>query len=137
MPIETHQYYLLTSIRQSGIGRIVMFYTKHDKVTEPVKRLAEILLRKWMRPILGKSADHKHLKLPEAEFNFEKSFNTFKPIINAADDGRQRARIPAKLAPAFTVAPRPLVPVGTVTEKKPEKYRKLKSTMQKFKSRKK
>jgi transcription factor SPN1 len=43
-----------------------MFYTKAERVSVPIKRMAEELIRRWMRPILGKSSDHKHRVLKEA-----------------------------------------------------------------------
>lgn len=45
-----------------------MFYTKSERVSPPIKRIAEELISKWMRPILGKSADHKHKVLLEARY---------------------------------------------------------------------
>jgi transcription factor SPN1 len=55
MPVETHH------LRSSLIGRVLMFYTKCERVQPDVKRKCEVLIRRWMRPILGKSADHRHL----------------------------------------------------------------------------
>jgi hypothetical protein len=46
-----------------------MFYTKCDVVTPEIKRLAESLVRRWMRPILGKSEDHRHKEVLQVNYN--------------------------------------------------------------------
>lgn len=46
-------------LRESGIGRIVMFYTKDSRPEISIKREAQRLVREWSRPILGKSDDYK------------------------------------------------------------------------------
>jgi transcription factor SPN1 len=63
MPIDTFH------LRNSRLGRVVRFYTKCDRVTPHIRKLADELIRKWMRPILGKSSDFKHKKLKEARYD--------------------------------------------------------------------
>ncbi|TGZ84311.1 hypothetical protein EX30DRAFT_369599 [Ascodesmis nigricans] len=46
-------------LRESGIGKIVMFYTKDSRPELHIKREAEKLVREWSRPILGKSDDYR------------------------------------------------------------------------------
>lgn len=46
-------------LRESGIGRIVSFYTKDIRPAAEIKRQAEVLVREWSRPILGKSDDYR------------------------------------------------------------------------------
>lgn len=46
-------------LRESGIGKIVMFYTKDSRPELHIKREAEKLVREWSRPILGKSDDFR------------------------------------------------------------------------------
>ncbi|KAJ3200698.1 Transcription factor iws1 [Entophlyctis luteolus] len=53
LPINTDH------LRDSKIGRVVMFYTKCDRTTPSILKLANELLEKWMRPILGRSQDYK------------------------------------------------------------------------------
>jgi transcription factor SPN1 len=62
MPVETHH------LRSSLIGRVLMFYTKCERVQPDVKRKCEVLIRRWMRPILGKSADHRHLQVKQVRY---------------------------------------------------------------------
>jgi transcription factor SPN1 len=42
----------------SGIGKVVMFYTRSNRPEPAIKRQAERLLSNWMRPILGKSDNY-------------------------------------------------------------------------------
>ncbi len=61
--IDTHY------LRTSKIGRVVRFYTKCNRVTPLIRKTAEELIRKWMRPILGKSKDFKHKKFREVRYD--------------------------------------------------------------------
>lgn len=54
-------------LRESGIGRIVMFYTKDVRPERSIKREAEKLVRDWSRPILGRSDDYRSRNVPVAD----------------------------------------------------------------------
>lgn len=56
-------------LRESGIGKIVLFYTKDIRPQLHIRRQAENLVRKWSRPILKKSADYKSKALPTASYD--------------------------------------------------------------------
>ncbi|KAJ3014967.1 UNVERIFIED_CONTAM: Transcription factor iws1, partial [Siphonaria sp. JEL0065] len=56
-------------LRESKIGRIVMFYTKCDRTTPSALKIANELLEKWMRPILGRTADYKKMGLKTVSFD--------------------------------------------------------------------
>src|SRR5436305_9929344 len=47
-------------LRQSGLGKIVLFYSKDVRPEERIRRQAEKLCQEWARPILGKSDDYRH-----------------------------------------------------------------------------
>lgn len=47
------------ALRSSGLGKVVVFYTKAKKVELPIKRGAERLLAEWTRPILKRSDDFR------------------------------------------------------------------------------
>ncbi|KAJ3114796.1 Transcription factor iws1, partial [Physocladia obscura] len=53
MPINTEH------LRESKIGRVVMFYSKCDRTSPSALKIVNELLEKWMRPILGRSHDYK------------------------------------------------------------------------------
>lgn len=47
------------ALLSSGIGRIVLFYTKTKRAQPEIKRMAERLMGEWSRPILKRTDDYK------------------------------------------------------------------------------
>ncbi|KAH6657405.1 hypothetical protein BKA67DRAFT_188231 [Truncatella angustata] len=65
LPIEKE------TLMASGIGKIVLFYTKSKKAVPTVKRLAEQLLGEWSRPILRKTHDYKQRQVETRDFDYQ------------------------------------------------------------------
>jgi len=57
-------------LRESGIGKVVMFYTKDKRPQLHIKREANRLVRDWSRPILGRSDDYHSREIPMAHDGF-------------------------------------------------------------------
>lgn len=58
------------SLKESGLGRVVLFYTKCKRVTTQINRLARELVSTWSRPIIKRSASYRDRVIPVApEFN--------------------------------------------------------------------
>lgn len=53
-------------LRESGIGKVVMFYTKDKRPQLHIKREADRLIGEWSRPILGRSDDYHSREIPMA-----------------------------------------------------------------------
>lgn len=53
----------------SGIGKVVLFYTKSKKPELSIKRAAERLLGEWTRPILKRSDDYRKRQLETADYD--------------------------------------------------------------------
>lgn len=53
MPVEKE------ALLSSGIGRVVLFYTKTKRAQPEIKRMAERLMGEWSRPILKRTDDYK------------------------------------------------------------------------------
>lgn len=53
----------------SGIGKIVLFYTKSTQPQPDIKRQAERLVGEWMRVILGKSKDRRNLPIQQRQYD--------------------------------------------------------------------
>jgi hypothetical protein len=51
------------TLKESYLGRVVLFYTKAPKVQGPIKRQADNLVQAWSRPILGRSSDMRNRKV--------------------------------------------------------------------------
>lgn len=48
-----------SALKSSGLGKIVYFYTKCKRVEPSIQRVADQLVRDWMRPILRRSKTFK------------------------------------------------------------------------------
>ncbi|KAI8913283.1 hypothetical protein EDD86DRAFT_200157 [Gorgonomyces haynaldii] len=115
----------VNNLRSSTVGHIINFYTKCDRVTAPIAKMATHLMMKWMRPILRRSASYKDKQIKQVRLEKER-----KPRqqLELSEDGQKRARIPEKIAPGFTVAPVNYV-AQEGGEKKQDRYKKLKNAM--------
>lgn len=79
MPAYNIQRDLLTAISKlpinkdalvaSGIGKVVVFYTKSKRVEGPIKIMAEKLLAEWTRPILQRSDDYSKRVFQQADYD--------------------------------------------------------------------
>jgi hypothetical protein len=72
LPIEKE------ALLSSGIGKVVLYYTKSKKPEIGIKRTAERLLGEWSRPILKRSDDYKKRKVITKEFDHQYVF--FSPL---------------------------------------------------------
>ncbi|KAJ6609204.1 transcription factor iws1 [Mycena sp. CBHHK59/15] len=54
-------------LKESGLGRIVLFYTKCKRVTPDIKRIANDLVSTWSRPIIKRSASYRDRVIPTAQ----------------------------------------------------------------------
>ena len=53
----------------SGLGKVVLFYTKSKKLELGIKRSAERLLAEWTRPILKRSDNYRNRALETRDFD--------------------------------------------------------------------
>ncbi|KAI0376743.1 hypothetical protein F5Y04DRAFT_197276 [Hypomontagnella monticulosa] len=65
LPIEKE------TLRSSGIGKVVLFYTKSKKPEVSIKRMAERLLGEWSRPILKRTDDYKKRHIETRDFDYQ------------------------------------------------------------------
>ncbi|KAJ7903416.1 transcription factor iws1 [Mycena olivaceomarginata] len=54
-------------LKESGLGRVVLFYTKCKRVTPDIKRIAADLVSIWSRPIIKRSASYRDRIIPTAQ----------------------------------------------------------------------
>ncbi|OAA34824.1 transcription factor IWS1 [Beauveria brongniartii RCEF 3172] len=114
------------ALRSSGIGKIVLFYTKSKKPEPSIKRMAERLLGEWSRPILKRTDDYKKRHVETREFDYhaaklqqrQKAGSQFsltqRPAQSATEVERERLLAPtrannearmASLPSSYTIAP--------------------------------
>jgi transcription factor SPN1 len=65
LPIEKE------ALRMSGIGKIILFYTKSKKPEIGIKRMAERLLGEWSRPILNRTHDYKRRHVETRDYDYQ------------------------------------------------------------------
>src|SRR5262245_55771949 len=54
-------------LKESGLGRVVLFYTKCKRVTPGISRQANDLVSIWSRPIIKRSANWRDRVVPVAQ----------------------------------------------------------------------
>ncbi|KAG5294746.1 transcription factor iws1 [Histoplasma ohiense] len=101
----------------SGIGRVIVFYTKSKRPEIGIKRQAERLLAEWTRPILQRSDDYSKRVYEEAYFDPSQLAARNQGVSAQATAAEARARelLPPRLAnrarveaghTSYTIVPR-------------------------------
>jgi transcription factor SPN1 len=65
----------------SGIGKVVLFYTKSKRPEVGIKRMADRLLGEWSRPILRRTDDYKKRHVEMRDFDYQYVFQMVPNII--------------------------------------------------------
>ncbi|KAI8620585.1 hypothetical protein BC830DRAFT_1098532 [Chytriomyces sp. MP71] len=133
LPITTE------NLRDSKIGRVVMFYTKCDRTTPSALKIANELLEKWMRPILGRSQSYKERGLQTVQFNASEIKKRKINLETNDNDEEKFTRVPKPLLQAFKVMPASnfgSVFKGDKDKDSPNKAKKTKTLLQAFQKKK-
>jgi transcription factor SPN1 len=102
-------------LKESGLGKIVLFYTKCKRVTPDIARIADELVSTWSRPIIKRSASYRDKIIPMAatgdtgELRAGERLNAILARAKEADKNRVRKNavaIPQRELGNYTVAPR-------------------------------
>lgn len=104
-------------LKESGLGRVVLFYTKCKRVTPDVGRIANDLVSTWSRPIIKRSASYRDRIVPTAmEGEGGESGGVGRERLNAIlarakESEKNRVRknavmIPQRELGSYTVAPK-------------------------------
>lgn len=129
------------SLVASGIGKVIVFYTKSKRPELKIKRQAERLLADWTRPILQRSDDYSKRVYEEVEFDPTRLVNRANIAQQTADEARARELLPPRLAnrarremghTSYSIVPRSTVvqdnkfarPVGASGE---DRFRRMKA----------
>ncbi|KAI5119421.1 hypothetical protein M0805_009872 [Coniferiporia weirii] len=104
------------SLKESGLGRVVLFYTKCKRATAPVARMANELVSAWSRPIIKRSASYRDRLIPTAPDTEDAGTQRAPERLNtilarAKESEKNRVRKNAVMIPnsqlgTYTVAPR-------------------------------
>ena len=112
-------------LKESGLGRIVLFYTKCKRVTPDISRIAKELVSTWSRPIIKRSASYRDRIVPTApEFGEDgmgtqhragEKLNAILARAKETEKGRVRKNavmIPQRELGSYTVAPKMNAGIG-------------------------
>ncbi|EAU85354.1 transcription factor iws1 [Coprinopsis cinerea okayama7 len=107
-------------LKESGLGRIVLFYTKCKRVTPDIARIANELVSTWSRPIIKRSASYRDRIIPIADQGDGdmRAGERLNSILARAKEGeKNRVRKNAVMIPQrelgnYTVAPKATVNLG-------------------------
>lgn len=109
-------------LKESGLGRIVLFYIKCKRVTPDIKRIANELVSTWSRPIIKRSASYRDRIVPTAPEFAEETQHRGGEKLNAIlarakenEKGRVRKNavmIPQRELGSYTVAPKMNAGIG-------------------------
>ncbi|KAF9347258.1 Transcription factor iws1, partial [Mortierella sp. NVP85] len=126
----------------SGVGRVVYFYTKVDesRVTPGIKRQAHALVDKWSRPIVKLSQDFKEKKINYADEGATPQRRRHEPSSSSSNPLEIPHTKPLSVrVPTIDRGNYALMPESSVvydksrSNKSGDKYKKLKSHMAKIK----
>ncbi|KAJ2959406.1 hypothetical protein NQZ79_g5149 [Umbelopsis isabellina] len=134
LPIRTD------NLRESGVGRVMFFYTKCPRIEPKIKRAADQLVAKWSRPILRRSEDYREKRLETKEYRDDERSFYKRPRYDAPAEEESEssntvhARIPQALASDYEIVPQSTVRGDRMKGKNEGKFKRLKDTMRAMKS---
>lgn len=111
----TKMYIDTSTLKESGLGRIVLFYTKCKRVTPTIHRHAQELIAAWSRPIIKRSASYRDRQVPLARDDGapqvpRERLNAILARAKESEKGRVKKNavmIPSTQIGTYSVAPRP------------------------------
>lgn len=98
-------------LKDSKLGRVVIFYTKSKRVTPDVARIANELVSQWSRPIIKRSASYRDRTIETVNVNRGDGGERLNAILaRARESDKHRVRknavsIPSRELGSYTVAP--------------------------------
>ncbi|KAL2348886.1 hypothetical protein Fmac_002886 [Flemingia macrophylla] len=61
-PIDLEQYDRREQLKNSGLGKVIMFLSKSDEEIKVNRKVAQELVDKWSRPIFNKSSRFEDMR---------------------------------------------------------------------------
>lgn len=107
------------SLKMSGLGKIVLFYSRNRRVEPDLRRRADRLIEVWSRRVLGRSASYRERasEIPKAAsfysgsgFSQSQMTQLSEELAKEKDDpSRRNVRIPQPISGGFKIAPRSFI----------------------------
>ncbi|KAG5518509.1 hypothetical protein PMAC_002905 [Pneumocystis sp. 'macacae'] len=133
LPIQTEH------LRESGVGKVVLFYKQSKKPDLFIKRQADQLISEWSRPIIKRSSNYRDRSISTVLYNPDTvAYSEQKISGNDIDDSKKAYKktiIPTPISSSYEIAPKVHLRVNSTTSKtrNDDHIRKLKQKMQKMK----
>ena len=91
----------------SGIGKVIVFYTKSKRTERRIKEVAEKLLAEWTRPILQRSDDYSKRVFQQADYDptYATCHASFAPFTNSCIERLSSAQFPRPRLSLLKLAP--------------------------------
>ncbi|KAG0181879.1 Transcription factor iws1 [Apophysomyces sp. BC1034] len=126
-------------LRESGVGKIVYFYTKSPRVETRVRRKAEQLVARWSRLVIKRSENYRERRHEQREYRQEdmarqpKKFRP-EPAEEEADPRRMHVRIPQAVSADYDIVPQSVVRIDKTKAKPDTSFKRLKDKMRSIKT---
>lgn len=132
LPIQTEH------LRESGVGKVVLFYKQSKKPDPLIKKQADQLISEWSRPIIKRSSNYRDRSISTVLYNPNASmYNDQRISNNDTIDSKayKKTIIPAPVSTSYEIAPKVHLKVNHNISKmrNDDHLRKLKQKMQKMK----
>ncbi|OAD73002.1 hypothetical protein PHYBLDRAFT_146316 [Phycomyces blakesleeanus NRRL 1555(-)] len=123
-------------LRESGVGKIVYFYTKSPRVEMRIRRKADQLVAKWSRLVIKRSENYRERRHELREYTQDdRQKYRPDPVEEEGDEKRLHVRIPQAVAADYDIAPQSTVRVDKVKSRPDNSsFRRLKNTMRAIKT---
>ncbi|KAG2205232.1 hypothetical protein INT47_009497 [Mucor saturninus] len=129
-------------LRESGVGKIVYFYTKSPRIEPRMKRKADQLVAKWSRLVIKRSENYKERRHAVQEYRQEDMIHQRKKYRRPEeepeeerDDNRLHVRIPMAVAADYDVVPQSTIRADKSRGVRPDNtFKRLNNTMRSIKT---
>ncbi|KAI8097798.1 uncharacterized protein B0P05DRAFT_522049 [Gilbertella persicaria] len=129
-------------LRESGVGKIVYFYTKSPRIEPAMKRRADQLVAKWSRLVIKRSENYKERRPVVQEYSQIDVLHQRKRYKRPQEEpeeekarNRHFVHVPQAVAADYDVAPQSTVRLDKNRGSKPDNtFRRLNNTMRSIKT---
>ncbi len=94
------------TLKMSGLGKVVLFYSMCKRTDPAIKRAAEKLIEIWSRPILKRSASYRTRAIETKELRDLDRGEDMYEIQSQVDSNRRHVAMPQAVKAGYTIAPR-------------------------------
>ncbi|KAG1472698.1 hypothetical protein G6F56_001384 [Rhizopus delemar] len=128
-------------LRESGVGKIVYFYTKSPRIEQPIKRKADQLVAKWSRLVIKRSVNYKERRHAVQELSHEdmvqkrRKYKRDDLEEEQASGSRMHVRIPQAVAADYDIVPQSVIRQDSNRASKADTtFKRLNNTMRSIKT---